>query len=57
MRCETENKTNNIINITCFIIIVDEGKAERFPLAPEANSKAASPQALPTHSVKIGGLT
>jgi len=42
---------------TCLIIIVDDGKAERFPLAPEAKSNAASPQALPTQRVKIGGLT
>ena len=38
-------------------MIVDEGKAERFPFAPAAKSKAASPQALPTHKVKIGDLT
>lgn len=38
-------------------MIVAEGKAERFPFAPAANSKAASPQALPTHKVKMGGLT
>lgn len=38
-------------------MIVDDGNAERFPLAPAAKSKAASPQALPTQSVKIGGLT
>jgi len=44
-------------NYTCFIIIVDEGKAERFPFEPAAKSNAASPQALPTQSVKIGGLT
>lgn len=42
---------------TCFIIIVDDGKAARFPLAPAAKSKAASPQALPTQSVNMGGLT
>jgi hypothetical protein len=42
---------------TCFIMIVDEGKAERFPLDPAAKSKAASPQALPTQRVNIGGLT
>lgn len=42
---------------TCLIIIVDDGKAERFPFAPEAKSNAASPQALPTQRVKIGGLT
>ena len=42
---------------TCFIMIVDEGKAERFPFAPAAKSKAASPQALPTQRVNIGGLT
>lgn len=41
---------------TCLIIIVDDGKAERFPLAPAAKSSAASPQALPTHSVNIGVL-
>jgi len=38
-------------------MIVEDGKAERFPLAPAAKSKAASPHALPTHRVKIGGLT
>ena len=38
-------------------MIVDEGKAERFPFAPAAKSKAASPQALPIHNVKIGDLT
>lgn len=43
--------------LTCFIMIVDEGKAERFPFAPAAKSKAASPQALPIQSVKVGGLT
>lgn len=42
---------------TCFIMIVDEGKAERFPFAPAAKSNAASPQALPTQRVNIGGLT
>jgi len=36
---------------------VDDGKAERFPFAPAAKSKAASPQALPTQRVNIGGLT
>jgi len=41
---------------TCLIIIVDDGKAERLPFAPAAKSKAASPQALPTQRVKIGGL-
>jgi len=43
--------------ITCFIIIVDDGSAARLPLAPAAKSKAASPHALPTHRVKIGTLT
>lgn len=38
-------------------MIVDDGNAERFPFAPAANSSAASPHALPTHSVKIGGFT
>lgn len=38
-------------------MIVDEGNAERFPFAPAAKSKAASPQALPTQRVNIGGLT
>lgn len=38
-------------------MIVDEGKADRFPFAPAANRSAASPQAFPTHSVKIGGFT
>lgn len=38
-------------------MIVDEGKAERFPFEPAAKSKAASPQALPTQRVNIGGLT
>lgn len=38
-------------------MIVDDGRVARFPLAPEAKSKAASPQALPTQRVKIGGLT
>lgn len=33
---------------------VDDGKAERFPFEPAAKSKAASPQALPTHNVKMG---
>lgn len=42
---------------TCFIIIVEEGNAERFPFAPAAKSKAASPQALPTQRVNIGGFT
>ena len=42
---------------TCFIIMVADGREERFPLAPAAKSKEASPQALPTQSVKIGGLT
>ena len=37
--------------------MVDEGNAERFPFEPAAKSRAASPQALPTHSVKMGGLT
>jgi hypothetical protein len=43
--------------MTCFIIIIDDGSAARLPLAPAAKSKAASPQALPTHSVKIGTFT
>lgn len=43
--------------ITCFIIIVDDGSAARLPLAPAAKSKAASPHALPTQRVKIGTLT
>jgi len=38
-------------------MIVDDGREERFPLAPAAKSKEASPQALPTASVKMGGLT
>jgi hypothetical protein len=38
-------------------MIVDEGKAERFPLEPAAKSMAASPRALPTQRVNIGGLT
>ena len=38
-------------------MIVDEGRAERFPFAPEAKSKATSPQALPTQKVNIGGFT
>lgn len=38
-------------------MIVDEGRAARFPLAPAASRSAASPQALPTQRVKIGGLT
>ena len=42
---------------TCFIMIVDDGNAERFPFAPAAKSRAASPQALPTQSVKMGGFT
>lgn len=45
------------IEITCFIIIVDDGSAARLPLAPAAKSKAASPHALPIQSVKIGILT
>lgn len=45
-----------ITNPTCLIIIVDDGKAARFPLAPAAKSSAASPQALPMHSVNIGVL-
>lgn len=40
---------------TSFIIMLVEGSAARFPRAPAANSKAASPQAFPTHSVKTGG--
>lgn len=43
--------------MTCFIIIVDDGSAARLPLAPAAKSKAASPHALPTQSVKIGTFT
>lgn len=35
--------------------MVDEGNAVRCPFLPEAKIKAASPQAWPTHSVKIGG--
>lgn len=42
---------------TCLIMIVDDGKAARFPLAPAASKSAASPQALPTQRVKIGGFT
>jgi hypothetical protein len=38
-------------------MIVEDGRAERFPLAPVARSKAASPQALPTQSVNMGGFT
>lgn len=38
-------------------MIVDDGKAARFPLAPAASKSAASPQALPTQRVKIGGFT
>lgn len=37
--------------------MVEDGRAARFPFAPAAKSKAASPQALPTQRVKIGGLT
>lgn len=37
--------------------MVDEGRADRFPCAPAAKSNAASPHALPTQSVKIGGFT
>jgi hypothetical protein len=43
--------------MTCFIIIDDDGSAARLPLAPAAKSKAASPQALPTQRVKIGTFT
>ena len=45
MYISTEEK-----EITCFIIIVDDGSAARLPLAPAAKSKAASPHALPTQS-------
>ena len=38
-------------------MIVEDGSAERFPLAPAERSNAASPQALPTQSVNIGGFT
>lgn len=38
-------------------MIVDEGKAERFSLEPAAKSMAASPRALPTQRVNIGGVT
>ena len=38
-------------------MIVDEGKAERFPFAPATKSKVASPQGLPTHKVKISDFT
>ena len=48
---------NKGAEITCFIIIVDDGSAARLPLAPAAKSKAASPHALPIQSVKIGILT
>jgi hypothetical protein len=43
--------------MTCFIIIDDDGSAARLPLAPAAKSKAASPHALPTQRVKIGTFT
>ena len=52
-----ENQRTTVQQPTCLIIIVDEGRAERFPVAPAAKSNAASPQALPTQRVKIGGLT
>ena len=42
---------------TCLIMIVDEGRAARFPLAPAASRSAASPHALPTQRVNMGGLT
>lgn len=54
---QTKHRKKNGLDQTCLIIIVDDGKAERFPFAPAAKSKAASPQALPTHRVNIGGLT
>ena len=38
-------------------MMVAEGRAERFPLEPAASRSAASPHALPTHSVKMGGFT
>ena len=38
-------------------MIVDEGRAERIPFAPEAKSKAASPQALAAQRVNVGGFT
>jgi hypothetical protein len=38
-------------------MIVAEGRQARLPLEPAASRRAASPQALPTQSVNIGGFT
>lgn len=54
---EKEDRNTKGLQMTCLIIIVDEGNAARFPFAPAAKSKAASPHAFPTHRVNIGGLT
>lgn len=51
------SRSDKSLHVTCLIIMVDEGRAARFPLAPAASSSAASPHALPTQRVNIGGLT
>jgi hypothetical protein len=54
-KIQINTRTQGKTEVTSFIIMLADGSAARFPLAPAANNKAASPQAFPTHSVKIGG--